>query len=725
MAFEIEEGVVKVTADVDRSALARAARSAGESAGQETEKGFRKGFGRSAQSNQSRVSSMIVKLFTPDANMFETLKAPFAKALSTPVGAAAIAVAGVFASTFAAAAATAVLGVGLGAALLGAGVMALVGGKADRDKALADLEKAEQKVKDAQFAARKGSATAIRNLAQAREQLQMARQAVDDGKAFAALDDALDSVSETFKKISVEAAKPLLKPLTGALNDVTELIRQLGPEFKSIFSSLAPVIKPLNDALGQFLGEIVRGLQDSMPGIVAAFEGLSNALPVVGKWIGDFFRTIFENDGVIDNTTEDIIKLVFGPLKLLGPVISGLTVLFGAWNNAMTLLKQVYGEVWGVITDSTTDFFQFGESITRIKEAWGPLGDAIQDVWDKIKAFAGEDNPGKLMWRFEELKESLKKAWEELKKFAQIVWDEIWLAIKRAWNEKVVPWWEGTAKPWLKEALGEAFDEAWDLVKKKTVAKLEEMKQSAINRIKAMVAAVILEITSMPGRAANALAGLAGQVASKINQAKAAAVQGAASLVTGTINEIAKLAGRVGSEVGKVRGKVTGAFSGAGGWLVSAGRSIMGGLLQGIKSAWENTAGYLSSLGGKIKALKGPIEKDRVMLVPEGQAIMEGLLAGIESRAGVLASYLRGLTADIPQIASGPASSMALAGGGPSFLPPSSPSSSGSSASMTPSFNVQVYVGDREIKDVVRVEINEHDRSLGGQVSSGTGGFRL
>ncbi len=42
-------------------------------------------------------------------------------------------------------------------------------------------------------------------------------------------------------------------------------------------------------------------------------------------------------------------------------------------------------------------------AIGRIKEAWGPLGDAIQVVWDKIKAFAGEDDVGKLEQRFREV----------------------------------------------------------------------------------------------------------------------------------------------------------------------------------------------------------------------------------------------------------------------------------------------------------------------------------
>lgn len=81
--------------------------------------------------------------------------------------------------------------------------------------------------------------------------------------------------------------------------------------------------------------------------------------------------------------------------------------------------------------------------------------------------------------------------------------------------------------------------------------------------------------------------------------------------------------------VSGVPGRILGFFSNAGGWLVDAGRSIMGGLLDGIRAAWDRVAGFLGGLADKIRSLKGPIEKDRVLLVGEGRAIMEGLEGGL------------------------------------------------------------------------------------------------
>lgn len=658
MAFEIDEGVVKVTAQVERSSLARAAKSAGEEAGAEVEKGVRSGFGKSSgsSSSKSETGGFLRKMFTPDADVFASLKAPFAAALSTPVGAAAIIVAGIFAATFAAAAITAVAGLGIGGLFLGLGIMAL--------------------------------------------------------KEVKPIVKAFEGLKKTIADVGREAAKPLIKPLVEGMNGLADLARELKGEFRDIFSALAPVIPLLVDAFGLFSGEVLRGVRDSMPGIVAAFEGFARVLPEVGKWIGDFFRSIFENEGVIDNTTEAVTRLVFGPLKLLGPLISGLTVLFGAFNQLIWMSK----EGWGFLTDAMLSFFDGGTgAIGRFKEAWGPVSDAIQNVWDKLVAFAGEDNKEMLATRFTELIQAIKDAWEPIKKLIGVAWDEAWAFVKRIWNEKVVPWWNDTASPWLKQAIKAAFEAAWDAAKAIVRQKIEELKTNAMNQLRAI-----------PGLVTGALSALGGAVRNRFNEAVSAARSKASELVNGAVSFVRTLPGKIGAEVGKIKGRVTGAFSGAGSWLYGAGRAIMSGLLNGIKAAWNSVAGYLSGLGAKIKNLKGPLEKDRRLLIPEGAAIMDSLMTGLASRFGALSGMLGGLTDSLPNIVGGsPVGGGSLAAAGAFTPAPASSGSSGSSGSMSPSFNVSVYVGDKEIKDVVRVEINEHDRALGGQVSSGTGGFRL
>lgn len=68
--------------------------------------------------------------------------------------------------------------------------------------------------------------------------------------------------------------------------------------------------------------------------------------------------------------------------------------------------------------------------------------------------------------------------------------------------------------------------------------------------------------------------------------------------------------------------------------LFDAGKQIITGLWDGMKSVWGGVEDWLGGLGGKIQGLKGPIEKDRALLLQQGKAIMQGLGAGMEEGWG-------------------------------------------------------------------------------------------
>jgi phage-related protein len=143
-------------------------------------------------------------------------------------------------------------------------------------------------------------------------------------------------------------------------------------------------------------------------------------------------------------------------------------------------------------------------------------------------------------------------------------------------------------------------------------------------------------VASLPEKAATALASLAGRL-------KTAGLAGMAGLWNGLKDKWSDVIAWVQT----IPTKVGNAFSGAATWLWSEGYSIISGLLGGIKAAWEAVASYLGTLAGKIKDLKGPLDKDRKLLVPEGRAIMAGLLDGILSGQPALDRALSGIGASI------------------------------------------------------------------------------
>lgn len=449
------------------------------------------------------------------------------------------------------------------------------------------------------------------------------------------LKNAFKELTKTFKDVGQAAAKPLLKPLVAEIGNIRELFRQLQPEFKSIFKSLAPALKPLNQSLGIFIGSLVRGIKGSMPGILAALEGFGKGLEFAGGVLGDFFKTIFSNKDVIDNTTEALFKIIFGPLKLLGPLISGLNVIFGAWNNAIILFAN--SDIWSTILNGITTFVDGGTgAIQRIKDAWGPLADAIQNVWDKLKAFAAEDDPKKLEEKFIAFVDAVKEAWGPLGDFIGTVWNEALAFVQRLWEEKFIPWWDETAKPWLEAAIQEAFNIAWEAAKSAVSNKIDQM----IGRVQLGVATIIARIrngiVSVPTIFANAFVRANSAIATALASMAATAGTGARTVID-----------RIRTGLAVAGATVRNAFNGAAGWLLAAGRSIIDGLVNGIRGAYGRVRDAVAGLGALIPGwARGAlgINSPAKVMIPIGASTMEGVEVGIKDRARSLRSVVEGMT---------------------------------------------------------------------------------
>lgn len=104
--------------------------------------------------------------------------------------------------------------------------------------------------------------------------------------------------------------------------------------------------------------------------------------------------------------------------------------------------------------------------------------------------------------------------------------------------------------------------------------------------------------------------------------------------------------------------------------LWNAGVAIIDGLWNGLKSEFEKVKGWLSHVGGWIKNLKGPLEKDLLLLQPEGAAIIHGLMLGMQSQMPTL---LRFTSSIAPALGSSvgvrPASgALASSSGGPTHV---------------------------------------------------------
>lgn len=321
--------------------------------------------------------------------------------------------------------------------------------------------------------------------------------------------------ADVIKKSFTRAASPLVGPFVKAIKSFEGLAKRLEPIFRQMFKSLAPFVGTFTKVFHGIVLEVVTALAASMPSIKAAFAGLATALPTVGKALSGFIRALLANPDIIDNVTRNLVTLVTGPLKILGPMLNGLMVLMSAWNNFSILLNQTSSKLWA---DLVRYFDSGSGALARLKAAWAPLKVAIADVWNTLKAFAAADTTGEINQKFLDLVASVKRLWGPMRTFFGAVWSEAWAFVKRVWNSEVVPWWNGTAKPWLKREIDGFISAIFKSAVDKAVAWLKSLPGKAV-----------AALASLPGAILNAIGSKMYDVGSSLGRKLLSGITGATS----------------------------------------------------------------------------------------------------------------------------------------------------------------------------------------------------
>src|SRR5690606_34785071 len=94
-------------------------------------------------------------------------------------------------------------------------------------------------------------------------------------------------------------------------------------------------------------------------------------------------------------------------------------------------------------------------------------------------------------------------------------------------------------------------------------------------------------------------------------------------------------------------GAILSARGNLGSLLYSAGVEIINGLWNGLKAAFKPVIDWVRSIAGWIASVKGPLPKDRRLLIPAGKAIMQGLKKGLEDNFQSVLTLVSGMADQI------------------------------------------------------------------------------
>jgi hypothetical protein len=452
------------------------------------------------------------------------------------------------------------------------------------------------------------------------------------------LEESLGSYADTFnglfKNLSGTLQKPqVIEDLAAGAETVRANFEKIGKvvtgPLLEAFASLAAEAKPFLDAIGTSIAD---GLQ--------RFADKINAMAEDGR-----LEKFFQDATGYFNDLKDIAKDVGSIIGSFFQILTGEEQ--SDQDNPFKQFKGFMDDLAASLKDPETQEKIRGY-IQDFKDFATAVGDAVYwggQIYDKLQLIGGL---GKIANPVGTLGADL------LSGLSMVDWSGIGTTVKEKAGEIGGAIWEGLKAGW--EAVANVG--SW------IASKLWSGPDSLVGKVKSglgiaspstvfmsigrdIIQGLMNGITARFGDLRARAGEIPGRVRDAVGNAAGTLVQKGRDFVSGVQSGISGMLGSLQSTASSMRSRVSNGLGSVGNLLYSAGRAIVSGLISGIGSMLGSLGSYLGGVATFIKNNKGPIEKDRRLLIPEGAAIMDGLIAGIASRRGLLGSELGGISDDI------------------------------------------------------------------------------
>ncbi|MCY7157522.1 phage tail tape measure protein [Streptococcus gallolyticus subsp. gallolyticus] len=401
---------------------------------------------------------------------------------------------------------------------------------------------------------------------------------------------------------------------------ITSLVSGLVIAVTGLWNGIETTVSGINSALHGKLSAIWNG-------IVSWFSGL---------WSGmvETFSSIWTGITEAPSNAAESIKNVWNGIK---EWFSNL------WNG----IKETFSNAWQTIQSAVLPIIQ--PFIDIMLSYWNNLSTAFSQIWDGVKQVfqaAWEIIKSIVLGPVLIICDLITGNFSQIGADLQLIWNSITTAASTAWNGLLgilLGIWN---------AILAAGQVTWQMLSTAVVTIVNGLVSGVVGLWNSLYSTVVSIANAIASGASAAWSGLCNGVSSLVNGLvgtvvglwnglRSSVVSIAQGIVSGAVSAFNGLVSGVSSIVSSVKGVLNGLANIN---LASAGQAIMNGFLGGLKSAWGAVQNFVGGIADWIRAHKGPISYDRVLLRPAGQAIMRGLDEGLNSMFGQVQSTVRDVT---------------------------------------------------------------------------------